>query len=104
VIADATLTFGSSALSVVIASIPVIGAVYLSRRGTKKELDIAGQLLMEQATRLGTIEIKVDGRLEAALEGIDKLQATLAEVTGVPAPPKVSGQSGTEQPPTTAVE
>lgn len=40
------------------------------------------------------IEIKVDGRLEAALIKIDRLESTLSGVTGFPAPPMVSGQSG----------
>lgn len=40
------------------------------------------------------IEIKVDGRLEAALGKIDNLENRLSSFTGFPAPPLVAGQSG----------
>jgi outer membrane protein TolC len=42
---------------------------------------------------LGNIEVKVDGRLEKALEKIDRLEALLATVTGVAPPPPVAGQN-----------
>lgn len=43
------------------------------------------------------IEVKVDGRLEAALQKIDGLEEHLSEFTGKAPPPPVAGQSGITQ-------
>lgn len=80
VISDASLT---AMVTVVVAAIPVLGAVIISRQGTKRELK--------------SIEVKVDGRLEGALTQlgialtkVDSLEAKVAVLTGVPAPPTVA--------------
>jgi hypothetical protein len=52
-------------------------ALLVTRRSTKQQLQ--------------SIEVKVDGRLEAALVKIDGLQALVATLTGTNAPPLVSG-------------
>lgn len=64
------------ALVIAPAAIAVIGAVWIGRHGTKKDLQ--------------SIEIKVDGRLESAFERIDALEQFKATATGEAAPPAVA--------------
>jgi hypothetical protein len=56
----------------------VLAAILMTRRSSKAQL--------------AAIQVNVDGRLEKALEKIDRLEGALSAITGVKAPPPVSGE------------
>jgi 1-aminocyclopropane-1-carboxylate deaminase/D-cysteine desulfhydrase-like pyridoxal-dependent ACC family enzyme len=64
-------------VAIVGATATIIAALLMTRSASKKQLT--------------SIEVKVDGRLEAALEKIDRLAAEIATLTHSDPPPPVSG-------------
>ncbi len=65
--------------SIIGAVAAVIAAVLVTSRARKQQLN--------------SIEVKVDGRLEKALETVDRLEGMIATLTGTTAPPPVAGQN-----------